>query len=162
DDQNRSVSSGPSSTRKAQPWLNPADGARRPLARMRSTTSRSRDRSSKLRTIRLRRSTSWKSMTIHPMECANLHHGGVVMVPQRVAVAGAELQLLVLASDAAGCIGVDLASGAFVRAHHPGGGSPLRPYDVATCRLGQSDVPDWSRPELVTLAAPPRRAGRLR
>ena len=84
------------------------------------------------------------------------------MVPQRVAVAGAELQLLVLASDAAGCIGVDLASGAFVRAHHPGGGSPLRPYDVATCRLGQSDVPDWSRPELVTLAAPPRRAGRLR
>src|SRR5207253_1479010 len=60
------------------------------------------------------------------------------------------------------CIGVDLASGAFVRAHHPGGGSPLRPYDVATCRLGQSDVPDWSRPELVTLAAPPRRAGRLR
>ena len=77
------------------------------------------------------------------------------MVPQRVEVAGAELQLLVLAADRAGCIGVDLASGALVRASHPEGGSRLRPYDVASGRLAEPDDPDWSRPELVTLAAPP-------
>jgi len=84
------------------------------------------------------------------------------MVPQRVEVAGAELQLLVLAADRAGCIGVDMASGALVRACHPEGGSRLRPYDVATGRLAAPDDPDWSRPELVTLAAPPRRTGHLR
>src|SRR5438105_2351691 len=99
--------------------------------------------------------------SIHPQAGGSLHHGDVVMVPQRVEVAGAELQLLVLAADPTGCIGVDLASGALVRSRHPGGGSRLRPYDVATARLAEPDDPDWSRPELVTLAAPPRRTGHL-
>ena len=51
---------------------------------------------------------------------------------QRVAEAGAHIDLLVLASEPTGSIGVDLASGAFVRARHPVNGSRmLRPYSVA-------------------------------
>ncbi len=36
---NLAMSAGSLSTRKPQPWENPADGARRPLRTMRSTTS---------------------------------------------------------------------------------------------------------------------------
>src|SRR5437660_2006259 len=83
------------------------------------------------------------------------------MVPQRVAVAGAELELLVLAADPVGCLGVDIASGAFVRAAHPPVRECLHPYDVAAGRLADADDPDWSRPELVSLAGPPMRTGRV-
>ena len=40
-------------------------------------------------------------------------------VPCRTTAPGAELRLLVLASSRRELIGVDLESGAFVRAHHP-------------------------------------------
>lgn len=82
----------------------------------------------------------------------------------RVAVAGAELQLLVLASEPDGCVGVDLDSGAFVRALYPGSGEfALAPFDVASAAIGAPlDPPDASRPEAVVLESPPRRVGRLR
>ncbi|MCA1656257.1 MAG: hypothetical protein LC713_00810 [Actinobacteria bacterium] len=82
----------------------------------------------------------------------------------RVAVAGAELQLLVLALEPDGCVGVDLDSGAFVRALYPGGGRlALSPFDVASVAIGGPlDPPDASRPEAVLLESPPQRVGRLR
>jgi hypothetical protein len=82
----------------------------------------------------------------------------------RAAVAGAELQLLVLASEPDGCVGVDLESGAFVRALYPGAGDlPLFPFDVASVAIGDPlDPPDAARPEAVLLESPPRRVGRLR
>jgi len=61
--QYRSVSSLPLRTRKAQPWLKPADGARWALATIRSRTSGSIGRSSNVRTILRLRTTSWNSIT---------------------------------------------------------------------------------------------------
>lgn len=82
-----------------------------------------------------------------------------------VAVAGAELELLVLAADAEGCVGVDLASGAFVRASYgrPGRGHDrLSAFDVVTGEIATSaHPPDVSRPETVALTGPPRRTGQL-
>ncbi len=78
--------------------------------------------------------------------------------------------MLVLAPDAEGCVGVDLGSGAFVRATYrrrPGGpgrgkGDDLAPFDVVVGEVATPDEPpDVSRPETVTLAAPPRRTGHL-
>ena len=81
-------------------------------------------------------------------------------LPYRVAVAGAQLRMLVLAADRGGCVGVDMESGAFVRATFPGGADGLAPFDVA---VGEITVPsepvDQSRPESVALAAPPQRVG---
>src|SRR5438067_480483 len=59
--QNNAVSSPPCSTTKAQPWLNPADGARTALATIRSTAATGTGRSTNRRTILRRRTTSWKS-----------------------------------------------------------------------------------------------------
>jgi hypothetical protein len=82
----------------------------------------------------------------------------------RVAVAGSELQLLVLALEPDGCVGVDLDSGAFVRALHPDAAHlGLSAFDVATAAIGDPvDPPDAVRPEAVLLDSPPRRVGRLR
>jgi hypothetical protein len=83
-------------------------------------------------------------------------------MPRRVAISGAELQMLVLAADARGCVGVDLDSGAFVRASHPGHDERMaEAFDIVTGRIAGGDPPDASRPETVTLAAPPRVTGRL-
>src|SRR5262245_32455240 len=60
--QNFSMSSGLSSTRNAQPWLNPALGARTALARARSTKAGSTGVSAYSRIMRRRRTTSWNSM----------------------------------------------------------------------------------------------------
>ncbi len=60
--QKRATSAGLSSTRKAQPWLNPALGARTALLRARSTTARSTGVSAYSRIMRRRRTTSWNSM----------------------------------------------------------------------------------------------------
>ncbi|MFN2606469.1 MAG: hypothetical protein ABR511_01040 [Acidimicrobiales bacterium] len=80
----------------------------------------------------------------------------------RVAVAGAELRVLVLTADAGGCVGVDLDSGAFVRATYDGDPGPLAPFDVVTGELARTaDPPDASRPEAVLLAGPPRRTGAM-
>lgn len=85
-------------------------------------------------------------------------------VRYRVAVAGAELRMLVLAPQPDGCIGIDLESGAFVRAIYPtGSGEPLEAFDVTSAPIGEPlDPPDTVRPEAVALAAPPERIGSLR
>lgn len=71
--------------------------------------------------------------------------------------------MLVLASDSRSAIGVDVESGALVRAMHPGGGEALAPFDVATAAIGYPvDPPDPACPEAVELVTAPRRIGRLR
>ena len=60
--QNRSTSSVLSRRRNAQPWLNPALGARIACSSIRSTVVGSTGRSAYLRTIRRRRTTSLNSM----------------------------------------------------------------------------------------------------
>ena len=81
---------------------------------------------------------------------------------QRVAEAGAQLELLVLASEPNGSIGVDLASGAFVRARHPvNNGRVLRPFSVASGELALGDMFDAAQPELAELTGPPRPTARL-
>ncbi|MBV8162616.1 MAG: hypothetical protein JO265_16990 [Acidimicrobiia bacterium] len=81
---------------------------------------------------------------------------------QRAATAGARLELLVLASEPSGSIGVDLASGAFVRARHPtAGGRILRPFSVASGELAPGDMCDASQPELAELSGPLRPTARL-
>src|SRR5205085_9513980 len=83
-------------------------------------------------------------------------------VPYRVVVAGAELRLLVLAADVAGCVGVDLDSGAFVRASHPPVEELRRPYDIVSAEIaGAIEPPDDARPEALELAEPPKPVGRL-
>lgn len=74
---------------------------------------------------------------------------------RRTATAGDELALLVLALAGGELIGVDLASGAFVRAHDPGG-PPLRPLDVVHAELAEGDAL-WSphAPEWVDLTRRP-------
>lgn len=85
-------------------------------------------------------------------------------VRYRVAVAGAELRMLVLAPQPDGCVGIDLDSGAFVRAIHPAPEEePLEAFDVTTAPIGDPlDPPDSVRPEAVALASAPRRIGTLR
>ena len=81
---------------------------------------------------------------------------------QRVVDVGAQLELLVLASEPDGCIGVDLDSGAFVRAHHaPTNGRLLRPYSVATGQLGAPDSFDTLEPERAELVGPLQPTARI-
>ena len=69
--------------------------------------------------------------------------------------------MMVLAPARWGCLGVDLGSGAFVRARFRGS-SALVPFDVAAAPVGRDPYPDELRPpEAVVLAAAPRRMGRL-
>ncbi len=83
----------------------------------------------------------------------------------RVAVApGATLELLVLSADGDHCAGVDLASGALVRAWSP---SPAedryRPYDVVSVTLDEDHdgLPDPHQPEALFLTGPPEPLRRL-
>jgi hypothetical protein len=82
-----------------------------------------------------------------------------------VAVApGATLELLVLSADGNHCAGVDMASGALVRAWSPAASShQLRPYDVVTVTLDENfdDVPDPHEPEALVLTGPPEPVRRL-
>ncbi len=84
-------------------------------------------------------------------------------VRYRVAVAGVELRMLVLAAQPDGWVGVDLDSGAFVRAIFPGpAAEPLAAFDITSAPIGDPlDPPDTVRPEAVTLAAPPQRLGAM-
>jgi hypothetical protein len=81
----------------------------------------------------------------------------------RVAIAGADLRMLVLAPQPDGCVGIDLDSGAFVRAIFPtGSGESLDAFDVTSAPIGAPlDPPDTVRPEAVALADTPQRIGRL-
>ena len=84
----------------------------------------------------------------------------------RVAVApGATLELLVLAADGHHCAGVDLASGALVRAWSPApSAEPLDPYDVVSVTLdvNADAVPDPAEPEALVLESPPTPLRRFR
>ena len=80
----------------------------------------------------------------------------------RVALPGAQLRVLVLATTPDGSVGIDLDSGAFVRALHRPCLPALRTLDVVAAELaGPPDPPDESRPEAVELQAGPRLIGRL-
>ncbi|HEX3623737.1 MAG TPA: hypothetical protein VHT97_15590 [Acidimicrobiales bacterium] len=72
--------------------------------------------------------------------------------------------MLVLAPQPDGCVGVDLDSGAFVRAiYPPAADEPLEAFDVTSAPIGAPvDPPDTVRPEAVALAARPERIGSLR
>jgi len=71
--------------------------------------------------------------------------------------------MLVLAPEPGGCVGVDLDSGAFVRAIFPyPPAEPLATFDVTSSPIGEPvNPPDTVRPEAVELAAPPQRIGAL-
>jgi hypothetical protein len=71
--------------------------------------------------------------------------------------------MLVLAPQPDGCVGVDLDSGAFVRAIYPDAGEEaLEAFDVTSAPIGEPlDPPDTVRPEAVTLALAPQRLGSL-
>ncbi len=70
--------------------------------------------------------------------------------------------MLVLAPQPDGCVGIDLESGAFVRALFPADGEPLAAFDVTSAPIGAPlDPPDTVRPEAVSLAAAPERIGSL-
>ncbi len=70
--------------------------------------------------------------------------------------------MLVLAADAGGCLGVDLDSGAFVRARYRGETEPLDTFDVVSGQIAAAKSPiDASRPETVILDQPPERVGSL-
>jgi len=70
--------------------------------------------------------------------------------------------MLVLAADAGGCLGVDLDSGAFVRARYHGDAHPLAPFDIASGQIADANHPiDASRPETVYLDRAPEHIGSL-
>lgn len=69
---------------------------------------------------------------------------------------------MVLAPDAQGVVGVDLDTGAFVRASHPRGAETPAPFDVVTGEVaGAIEPPDAARPEAIELAGPPTVVGRV-
>ena len=75
---------------------------------------------------------------------------------------GTPLDVLVLAPGRRGCLGVDLASGAFVRVHQRGmQHEPLNILDVGTTFIAdvQQERPD--QPESVDVTSPLERVGRL-
>ena len=85
---------------------------------------------------------------------------------QRTSTPGSVIHVLVLAPRRATTVGVDLASGAFVRLSHsdqPDSARPLRPHDVAACRVALVDELDLPRehPEAVVVASAPQRVGRM-
>ena len=77
---------------------------------------------------------------------------------------GARVELLVLAAEPHACVGVDVDTGAFVRARYPAGAfADLAPLDLARAEVATpSEPPDSARPELVDLVDAPRRSGRAR
>lgn len=81
---------------------------------------------------------------------------------------GSTVTCAVLSTGPEEWAGVDLASGAFVRARPSRAGTPAVAgewsiYDVARLEVGADDEPpDPARPESVVLATEPRRVGRLR
>lgn len=99
-----------------------------------------------------------------------------VRVPRRIVPgrrraerAGERLRCVVLARSPTEWVGVDLATGAFVRGDlHPEAGRPpgagdWLAYDVIELELARHEDPaDPARPELVASARPPDKIGRLR
>lgn len=78
--------------------------------------------------------------------------------PRLPVVAGATLELLVVAADDQECAGIDLDTGALVRTWSPGPPEVrIRPYDVVrvTCGGDAERVPDPAQPEAISLTEPP-------
>lgn len=85
-------------------------------------------------------------------------------LPRRSNIPGTTLELLVLAVDTDHCEGIDLVSGALVRAWSPVPiDDELRPYDVVGGTLDDviDLLPDPSQPEAVALSDAPERVGRI-
>ena len=77
---------------------------------------------------------------------------------------GTVLRLMVVATGERHCIGVDLASGALVRAWASAPVDPrLQPYDLVEVVVAHDPdlVPDPAQPEAVVIAGRPRPTGRL-
>ena len=77
---------------------------------------------------------------------------------------GATLELLVVSADDVHCAGIDLATGALVRAWAPAPPEArIRPYDVVhvTCHDDPEMVPDPAQPEAVAVVAPPEVVSRM-
>ena len=85
-------------------------------------------------------------------------------VPRLQVAAGAVLQLLVVAADGQHCAGVDLDTGALVRAWsaEPPETRP-RPFDVVevVCDGNTETVPDPAQPEALGLTEPPKVVERM-
>lgn len=85
----------------------------------------------------------------------------VVPAHLKLAPAGTEVRLLVLASGPGGCAGVDLASGALVRAHYSSpAAAAFDPYDVVSAELAADDQIAFA-PDSIVVAPVPRKAGQL-
>lgn len=85
-------------------------------------------------------------------------------VPRVLVTPGAVLELLVLAADESHCAGVDLASGALVRAWSPvPSPAGLQPYDVVAVTLSDDAdaIPDPWQPESLVLEGPPEPVRRM-
>ncbi len=77
---------------------------------------------------------------------------------------GSALQLLVVSTGEKHCAGIDLASGALVRAWSAAPvDQRLRPYDVVEVTVAREPdlVADPSEPEAVVVSGPPKLAGRM-
>jgi hypothetical protein len=77
---------------------------------------------------------------------------------------GSRLRLLVVSTGQTHCVGIDLASGALVRAWSPVPvDQRLHPYDLVEVTVGNDPdvVPDPSEPDAVAIAAPPVPVGRM-
>ncbi len=81
---------------------------------------------------------------------------------------GARLTCAVLSTGPEEWVGVDLASGAFLRARPGAVGAPAlpgewSPFDVVVLEIGEdTEPPDPARPEVVAVTGTPERTGRLR
>ncbi len=85
-------------------------------------------------------------------------------LPRLAASPGDVLELLALAADGGQCAGVDLASGALVRAWSPEPARhPLQPYDVVEVTVAKDPeaVPDPAEPEALAVAGPPAPVRRI-
>lgn len=99
---------------------------------------------------------------MNAMRASTLGHAAGTGTPYRVVVPGAELRMLVLATDVKGCVGVDVDTGAFVRASHPPVEQPAPPFTVVSARMaGTVEPPDAARPEALELGDAPAAVGRL-
>ena len=78
---------------------------------------------------------------------------------------GTALRLLVVSTGARHCAGIDLASGALVRAWSPYPvDQRLRPYDVVDVTIASDPdlVPDPSEPDAIVISGPPKLSGRMK
>ena len=85
-------------------------------------------------------------------------------MPRLCDTPGSELRLLVVSTGPAHCVGIDLASGALVRAWSPVAvDRRLRPYDLVDVTVANDPdvVPDPCEPEALAVAAAPVLVGRM-